>query len=108
MSPWALWTAATACATVTPGFRRTRPQVGPLALGPLGAVPVNVETTLTAPDTSLPDTDTPVVPLSAMLSVGSVDAALAAVTPPASPTTHAATTLQETTNDLNRLTTELL
>ncbi len=49
--------------------------MGPLLLGPLGALPENVETTLTAPDTVLPETETPVVPVSAMLSVGSDDAA---------------------------------
>jgi len=84
MSPWWLRTAATAWATVAPGFSRTSPHVGPLALGPLGAVPVNVETTLTAPDTSLPDTVTPFTPLSAMFSVGSELVLPAALAPRAS------------------------
>ena len=57
--------------------------MGPLLFGPLGALPLKVETTLTAPDTSLPDTDTPFVPVSAMFSVGS-ELVPAAPAPPAS------------------------
>src|SRR6185437_11572415 len=62
---------------------------------------------LTAPDIVLPDTAMPVLPVTATLSVGSVDAALAPVTP-ASPTTQAATMLVTTTSDPNRFTTMLL
>jgi hypothetical protein len=55
-----------------------------LLFGPVGALPLNVETTFTAPDTSLPDTDTPVVPVSAMFSVGSELVLAAPLAPPAS------------------------
>ena len=103
MSPWALWTAPAACRTDTPGFSRTSPHVGPLLLGPLGALPLNVETTLTAPDTSLPDTETPVVPVSAMFSVGNELAVPAAPAPPASTSAPVAATAPAVAiSDVNR------
>src|SRR6185437_9584453 len=77
MSPWWLWTAPAACWIVAPGLSRTMPNDGPLELWPDGALPVNVETMLTAPDTVLPETLTPVVPVRATLIVGSDDAPLA-------------------------------
>ena len=66
-------------------------------------LPLNVEVTFTAPDTSEPETLIPVFPVSASLRVGSVGAALAPVTP-TSPTTQAATTLATTASDPNRFT----
>jgi hypothetical protein len=67
------------------------------------ALPLNLDVMLTAPDTVLPDTAIPVLPVTATLSVGNPDAALAPVTP-ASAITQAATTLDTTIEDPSRFT----
>ena len=84
MSPPWLLTAPAACWIVIPGFRRTSPNAGEL-FGPPGTLPANVAVTLTAPETSVPETVTPLTPLSATVIVGSAPAAAAVPANPSAP-----------------------
>ena len=76
MSPPWLGTEAPACWPVTPGFKRTSPNAGK-TFGPIGTLPVNVAVTLTAPETSSPETVTPLMPLSDTVIAGSAPVASA-------------------------------
>src|SRR6202042_1736163 len=104
MSPWCLCTAAAARWIDAPGSRRTSPNAGPES-GPEGERPLNVESTLTAPDTVLPEIDTPCAPWSATVSVGSEPAAPAAAGIMRAP--RPARTQAAPVSHLNRLNIEL-
>jgi len=65
---------------------------------PRGSVPLNVETTLTAPDTMLPETETPFAPVSATFNVGSAVRTAPALPAPARPSAAANTIRQRNAN----------